>query len=81
VATKPTLQPTGASRLGGALRITLPVSVAYDLEKFQKALANIARAGGHPGCTSGTDLTFQLVREWSINPGSLEPEERGVGEV
>ena len=70
-------QPAGSSRLGSAIRITLPVSVAYDLEKFQTALANVARAGGHPFCTSVTDLTFELVKVWAIDPESLQPVEQG----
>jgi hypothetical protein len=68
-------QIPGAS---GAVRVVLPVSVAYDLEKLQKALANIARAGGHTGCTSGRDLTFLHVRDWVINPQTLQPQEIGA---
>jgi hypothetical protein len=78
-----TLQETaGSSKLGNAIRVSLPVSVAYDLEKLQKALANLARAGGHAGCTSGTDLTFLHVRDWVINPQTLQPQEVGtIGEL
>jgi hypothetical protein len=73
-----TQETTGFSKLGNAIRVTLPVSVAYDLEKLQKALANIARAGGHPGCTSGTDLSFLHVRDWVVNPQTLQPQEIGA---
>jgi hypothetical protein len=73
MATAPT--PARAAKLAGSIRVTLPISVAYDLEKFQKALANIATQVGHTGCTSGVDLTFLHAREFVVNPASLEVKE------
>lgn len=67
--------PARAAKLSGSIRVTLPISVAYDLEKFQKALANIATQVGHTGCTSGVDLTFLHAREFVVNPVSLEVKE------
>jgi hypothetical protein len=65
----------------GAIRVTLPLSVAYDLEKFQQALRNIAQQTGHTGCTSGVDLTFLAAREYAVNPATLEVTTlAGVGE-
>lgn len=58
------------------IRVTIPAEVAYDLGKMQESLANIARATGHPACTSGRDLFFELAREFVINPKTLEPEIR-----
>jgi hypothetical protein len=55
-----------------SVRITLPVSVAYDLEKFQAALGNIARRTGHLNCASGVDCTFLSSREWIVDPETLE---------
>jgi hypothetical protein len=53
------------------MRVTLPVSVACDLDKFQRALANVAAivrtmhlAGGLP-----------RPREFVIDPASLEAKE------
>jgi hypothetical protein len=60
------------ARLSGPVRITLPISVAYDLEKFTAALGNIARSTGHNTCTSGVDLTFITSREWVVDPLTLE---------
>lgn len=54
------------------VRITLPVSVAYDLEKFQAALGNIARRTGHNTCTSGVDVTFVTSKNWAVDPDTLE---------
>lgn len=64
--------PARAPKISGAVRVTLPISVAYNLEKFQKALANIATQVGHTGCTSGVDLTFLNVRDFVVDPASLE---------
>jgi hypothetical protein len=60
------------ARLSGPVRITLPISVAYDLEKFQAALGNIARSTGHNTCTSGVDPTFITSRDWVVDPLTLE---------
>ncbi|HEX3471591.1 MAG TPA: hypothetical protein VHT28_10435 [Silvibacterium sp.] len=63
----------------GPIRVTLPLSVAYDLEKFQQALANIAQQTGHTGCTSGRDLTFIAALEYVVNPASLDVTVAGLG--
>jgi hypothetical protein len=54
------------------VRVSIPVSVAYDLDKLQTVLANIARAGGHTGCTSGRDLLFEQISEFVVDPATLE---------
>jgi hypothetical protein len=37
----------------GTVRIVMPASVGYDLKKFKKCLALVARRLGHPTCASG----------------------------
>jgi len=58
----------------GRVRLTLPISVAYDLEKFERALANaehiIARSRGGRG--TGTHLP---AREFVVDPASLQVRE------
>ena len=56
------------------VRVAIPASVAFDLDKLTKALANIAKAGGHTGCTSGRDLLLSQISEFVINPATLEPQ-------
>jgi hypothetical protein len=63
---------TPAAKISGPVRVTLPISVAYDLEKFQKALANLANLVGCTGCTSGVDVTFLTAREFVVDPASLQ---------
>ena len=62
----------------GPIRVTLPLSVAYDLDKFQAALRNIAHQTGHTGCTSGVDITFLTAREYVVNPANLEVTVAGI---
>jgi hypothetical protein len=66
---------TRGAKVAGPIRVTLPISVAYDLEKFQKALANVAQLVGCTGCTSGVDVTFLTAREFVVDPASLQARE------
>jgi hypothetical protein len=66
---------THGAKVAGPIRVTLPISVAYDLEQFQKALANIAQLVGCTGCTSGVDVTFLTAREFVVDPASLQVRE------
>jgi hypothetical protein len=63
---------TRGAKVSGPIRVTLPISVAYDLEKFQKTLANVAQLVGCTGCTSGVDVTFLTAREFVVDPESLQ---------
>ncbi len=60
------------AKIGGSVRVTLPISVVYDLEKFQNALANLAAQVGHPGCCSGVDITLLTASEFVVNPASQQ---------
>jgi len=68
---------------GGAVRLTMPVSVANDLRGLQKSLAELAERMGHPACATGCDTLFlQQEREFSVigekvelNPQPLPPGE------
>jgi hypothetical protein len=67
-----TAHTAGDEATSSSVRITLPISVAYNLEKFQAALGNIARRTGHNTCTSGVDITFLTNKNWSVDPDTLE---------
>jgi hypothetical protein len=64
------------ARISGAIRVTLPISVACDLDKFQRALANIAQLVGCAGHTPGAEATF-VAREYVVDPASLQARESG----
>jgi hypothetical protein len=63
--------------VAGPVRVTLPISVAYDLEKFQRALANLANLVGR---SPGGDVTFLSAREFVVDPTSLQVKD-GVAEL
>ena len=63
------------AKIAGPVRVTIPISVAYDFEKFQKALANLATQVGHPRCCSGVDVTLLTAREFVVDPASLQVKE------
>jgi hypothetical protein len=62
----------------GPIRVSIPVSVAYDLDKLTTVLGNIAKAGGHEFCTSGRDFLFEQISEFVVDPATLEPVAAGA---
>jgi hypothetical protein len=66
---------TRGARFWAPVRITLPVSVAFDLEKLQRALANVASSVGCPGFSSDWDTNRVHTREFVIDPASLKVRE------
>ena len=59
----------------GSIRLTLPVSVAYDLDRFQQALANVAAQLGSTSNSSGMQAAFVAAREFVVDPASLQVKE------
>lgn len=59
----------------GPIRVTLPVSVAFDLEKFERALANVSHVVECKTRHSRRRREFSQVREFVIDPASLEVRE------
>jgi radical SAM superfamily enzyme YgiQ (UPF0313 family) len=58
---------TKAAWPGGTVRISMPASVANDLNAFKKGIAALAEELGCRNCFSGVDCTFQMEREFVIN--------------
>lgn len=52
----------------GAVRITLPASVAYDPKALKKSIANIVERLGCPKCFSGADCFFTNERDLVVDP-------------
>jgi len=66
---------TKSGSMPGRVCVTLPISVAWDLAKFQRALANVAhcmRARGHLAAGLGT---FVRPREFIVDAASLQVRE------
>lgn len=71
-----------AARVTGPVRIAIPISVAYNLDKFQKALGSLAQSLGHTACFSGADCTFTNMRDWVVDPETLNVRQvEGLGEI
>lgn len=58
---------TGRLRARGAVRLSIPASVAYDLKRLQKGLEIFAERLGHRACFSGVECTFLTERDFVIN--------------
>lgn len=64
----------GAKRWG-PIRVTLPISVAFDLEKLERALANVSQLvelGNRRSEFHGESLQ---AREFVVDPASLDVRE------
>jgi hypothetical protein len=64
MAKRPELQ---ALRPQGAIRVTLPAAVAYDLPALQKSIGILMGKLGCMACCSGFDITFLQEREFVIS--------------
>ena len=53
--------------LRGPIRVTIPVSVAYNIKSFQKSLAVLAERLGCPNCVSGADCHYQIERNFLLD--------------
>ena len=49
-----------------AVRVTLPVDVAFDLERMQQATAHVLERLGCPRCHSGWDIRFEIFRDYVV---------------
>lgn len=49
------------------VKVSLPPSVAYNLDAFQKVQASILGRLGCDACTSGWDIRFDVIREYVID--------------
>lgn len=61
------------------VRISIPASVAYDLDKFQTSVANLAEILGCYKCLSGRACIFMLEDLFVINPETLQVHGMGGG--
>lgn len=59
----------------GPIRVTLPISVAFDLEKFERALANVSQLIESRDGQAGWQGDFLQAREFVVDPASLEVRE------
>ena len=61
--------------LKSPIRITLPVSVACDLERLQPALSDVVHIGG----PSSVSVALHCTREVIVDPATLQARSAGEG--
>jgi len=52
----------------GAIRVTVPAEVAFNLNRFNAGVKNLAERIGHPNCISGVNCQFLIERDFLIDP-------------
>jgi hypothetical protein len=50
-----------------AVRVSVPASVAYDLKSFEKVQAAVLGKLGCPGCHSGLDIRYDVIRSYYVD--------------
>lgn len=68
----PDIHPQPQPNLPGRVRVFVPYDVDFNLEKMNKITADVLRQLGCAPCHSGLDLEFIRMRDYVVNPGSLE---------
>ncbi len=68
-----------APALSRTVRIHVPSEVAYDLERMQKVTASVLGKLVCGGCHSGHVLEFVHLRDFVINPKTLDVQEQFIG--
>ena len=58
------------------VRVLVSRDVLYDLKKMQKITASLLDRFGCGGCHSGHDFHFHVVRDFVVNPQTLEVKEQ-----
>lgn len=53
---------------GGAVRLSIPVKVAYNADAFQKSIHNLLDELGCRACFSGVDCYFTTMRDFALDP-------------
>lgn len=57
-----------------AINVTVPMSVANDLDKMQGVIKDVMTQLGCPTCHSGRDLRITIARDFVVNPaGQVQP--------
>jgi hypothetical protein len=53
---------------GNTVRVVIPADVSYNLDRFQKTLANLAERLGCKPCLSGAACQFLLEKDFLVDP-------------
>ena len=62
------------------IRVTIPIKVAFDLDRMQKVTATVLERLGCPACHSGWDLRFDVARRFQFDQ-DLQMRESAMGVI
>jgi hypothetical protein len=68
------------ARVSGKVTVTVPASVAFNLEKMQAVFKSLGEKVGCGSCYSGADCFLQFEREWLVDPATLQLKGIAEGE-
>ncbi len=54
------------------ITVHIPAEVTFDLGKFQKVIANLGGRLGCGPCISGADCNFSIIKDYLVDPATLE---------
>lgn len=60
------------------INVDVPMDVAFNKEKMAKATASILERLGCANCHSGWDIRWHHIREFEINPATLEAKVKSI---
>lgn len=56
-----------ATLQGSVVQVSVPLSVAFDLDKIQRVERTIFERLGHPNCYSGWDVRWDIFRQYAVD--------------
>lgn len=57
------------------VNVSVPTEALYDVKKMRKITDSLLGKLGCPACHSGFDLRFRELRDFVVNPQTLEVQE------
>ena len=68
-------------RKGGAIRLSIPVKVAYNADAFRNSIHGLLDELGCKACFSGVDCYFTTIRDFVLTPEKNSLRQAQIGEV
>lgn len=72
------IDPSTLAAAERVINVDVPMEVAFNKEKMAKATASVLERLGCANCHSGWDIRWRYIREFEINPATLEAKVKGI---
>ena len=73
-----TIDPKTLAAVDRVVSVDVPMDVAFNKEKMATATASVLERLGCSGCHSGWDIRWRYIREFEINPATLEAKVKTI---